>query len=194
MRKTVLMILMLSLALTACGGDGGNREEGQLHSSLEQAIGNLEQSFPEVTEATEASEDPGQEPTDLLAGSWMLESVEIGGEQLSAEAEGIRSTLTLYYDGSGQFCADYTYWAQNQPEGERVMAAMPVYHYAPEAEESRFLAWIDCSGYPYVFEQTEGEEYDLWLDGQGNLCMRFVSYTGGDYGVYSCVYTYVPAK
>lgn len=191
MRKTVLMILMLALALTACGGEGSNREEGQLQSSLEQAIGNLEQSLPEVTEATEAPEDPGHDP---LEGSWILASVEIGGEQLSAESEGIRSTLTLYRDGTGQLWADYTFLAQNQPGGERIMTAMPVYGYAPEAEESRFLAWIDCSGYPYVFEQTEAEEYDLWLDGQGNLCMRFVSYTGGDYGIYSCVYTYVPAK
>ena len=71
------------------------------------------------------------------------------------------------------------------------MLELPVYQFSPESEADYFSAWLDCSAYPYVFAETQGEEYNLRFDDQGNLQLQFVSYTTSDYGIYSVNYMYV---
>ena len=126
-----------------------------------------------------------------LEGAWILEEIIIEDSTLSADEEGILSTLMFYTNGDGMLCGDYFYQEARNPERSRMMLGMPVYEFAPEAENPSFSAWMDCSEYPSVFEGTQGEEYNLRFDDQGELHLQFVSYTGGDYGIYSVNYIYV---
>ncbi|MBR5125520.1 MAG: hypothetical protein IKU68_02170 [Oscillospiraceae bacterium] len=188
MKKSIWMLLTLSLLLTACTGDTDHKSDTEPQHTVPATA--------EHTEATYISDDTdsahsGQYALNDLEGLWILESVGIEGELLPAETEGILSTLVFYDNAEDVLCADYSYRDSRREDGERVMLELPVYQFSPESEADHFSAWLDCSAYPYVFAETQGEEYNLRFDDQGNLQLQFVSYTTGDYGIYSVNYMYV---
>lgn len=186
MKKYALLILVFALLFAACGTEKSipnHPENAETQASAERTMAETAD-YPEENSS-------GQPTVDDLEGTWILETVEIEGECLPADAEGIESTLVFYYNADGMLCADYTYGISWQEDSERVMLNVPVYQFAPESDTDVFFAWMDCSEYPYVFEDTQNEDYNLWFNEQGDLRLRFVSYTTGEYGVYSINYTYV---
>lgn len=187
MKKMGLLILVLVLLLTACGADKRKQRD---NDDDEPAIRESSEEPEETrTEPEESQTEP--EEMGILEGIWILESLEVEGQQLQADSEGIESTLEFYLLDDGMLCADYFYRVTWDEDSNRVMLAVPVFQYAPEAETESFSAWLDCSEYPYVFGESQGEEYNLYLEEDGDLRLQFVSYVGGDYGIYSVSYTYV---
>ena len=195
MKKSGLLILVMALMLTACRTGEEKPEEStkpETHPSVTDTPF-AEPGMADVSELLEETvpQDKEDPAVNALGGPWVLEYLEIEGEQRSADEEGIHSTLDFYYNVDETFCADYTYGNVGSAEGDRVMLEVPVYQYSPEAEDDRLKVWLDCSAYPPIFEETQGEEYDLWFSEQGNLILQFVSHTPGDYGTYCVIYTYV---